>query len=51
MEMFNVQFMCVEIKELESDLMDLTCSGDVFTVQLLGMRCVNADDLVHVTAV
>lgn len=36
--MFNVQFISVEIKEFEIDLMDLICSGDVFTVQLSVMR-------------
>lgn len=40
MEMFNVQFMSVEIKELEINLMDLICSGDIFTVQLSVMRYV-----------
>lgn len=40
MEMFNVQFMPVETKELEIDLMDLTCFGNVFTVQLSVMRYV-----------
>lgn len=39
-EMFNVQFMSVETKELEIDLMDLTCFGDGFTVQLSVLRYV-----------
>lgn len=39
-EMVNVQFMSVEIKEFEIDLMDVTCSGDIFTVRLSVMRYV-----------